>query len=400
LEGQNPRQLLESRIAEVRANPNVQVFTNAEVAEFEGSIGRFKTTIKCQVPQVSKVGSEETVTSNLELPTSNIQLEHGVTIVAIGAEQSRPTEYLYGNDSRIITQFELEEQLSNFERRTSNVELPASITMIQCVGSRNEERPYCSRICCGQAIKNSLKIKELSPETEVYVLYRDVRAYGFAEAYYRKARQAGVIFLRFEDDKKPVVSNGDGRLHVTVNDAMLGQEITLEPDLLVLSAATIPHPDADQLAQKLKVPLNQDRFFMEAHMKLNPVDFATEGIFLCGMAHYPKTALAETVSQACAVAGRAATILSKQVIGLEPVISHINPDRCDGCAYCVDPCPFKAISLVQYQSNGDIKKRAQIDESACKGCGTCQATCPKDAVYVSHFKLAQLRAMVMAAVGK
>ena len=168
--------------------------------------------------------------------------------------------------------------------------------------------------------------------------------------------------------------------------------------MLVLSAATVPRPDAADLAQKFKVPLTQDKFFLEAHMKMNPVDFATEGIFLCGMAHYPKSVVAETVSQACAAAARASTILSKKVIELEPSISHLMEDRCDGCAYCVDPCPFKAITLIEYQINGATKKRVRVDESACKGCGTCQATCPKDAIYVSHFKLSQLRAMVMAAL--
>jgi heterodisulfide reductase subunit A len=422
LDSQDPHQLLRSTIGEVRANKNIHVFTNAEVAEFEGSLGRFKTTVS-----VSNVPNVPNVPNTPNAPGEQLTLQHGVVIVATGAEQYQPTEYLYGNDSRVITQFELEEWLSqSVNQSTSQLVNPSisqlgkassqrvdyslvdqltnhrltNVVMIQCVGSRCPERPYCSRVCCGQAIKNSLKIKELSPETEVHVLYRDVRAYGFIEAYYRKAREAGVIFQRYEDEQKPAVSNGNGRLKVTFTDAMLGKETTLESDLLVLSAATVPRSDADQLAQKLKVPLTQERFFLEAHMKLNPVDFATEGIFLCGMAHYPKTVVTETISQACAVAARAAAILSKPVIELEPTISHIVEERCDGCAYCVDPCPFKAITLIQYSVNGEIKKRAQIDESACKGCGTCQATCPKDAVFVSHFKLAQLRAMVMAAVGK
>jgi heterodisulfide reductase subunit A len=204
--------------------------------------------------------------------------------------------------------------------------------------------------------------------------------------------------MRFEEDRSPQV-RANGNMQATVQDAMLNMEITLEADLVVLSVATVPHPDAASLAQVLKVPRNQDGFFQEAHLKLAPVDFASEGIFLCGMAHYPKKAVTESVIQAKAAAGRAATVLARQLIEIEPIISHVIDDRCDGCAYCIDPCPFNAISLVEYQDdNGSTKKRAAIDEMVCKGCGTCQATCPKGAVFVAHFKLEQLRAMTMAAL--
>ena len=288
--------------------------------------------------------------------------------------------------------------------------------MIQCVGSRTAERPYCSRLCCGQAVKNALEIKKVSPDTEVYILYRDMRTYGLLEPFYRQAREAGVLFIRFEADRPPQIVGADPRvghagkhmgehtdspLQIVVHDAMLDTDVLLDVDRVVLSVATVPQPDAAQLAQLLKVPRTPDGFFQEAHLKLRPVDFANDGIFLCGMAHYPKKAVTESVTQALAAAGRAATVLANRTIDIEPIISHVIPEKCDGCAYCVDPCPFKAITLIEYRNEaGQTKKRVQVDETMCKGCGTCQATCPKGAIFVWHFKLEQLRAMTMAALGK
>ncbi|MEK7276418.1 MAG: 4Fe-4S binding protein [Chloroflexota bacterium] len=347
----------------------------------------------------------------------DIVVQHGVVIVATGAQPYKPTEYLYGQDPRILTQLELEKAISHQPSAISHLR---SVVMIQCVGSRTAERPYCSRLCCGQAVKNALEIKKLSPETEVYVLYRDIRTYGLMEQYYRQAREAGVMFLRFEADRPPQVatesevsdfgqrgdtldsgSQNKAPLQVTVHDAMLDTDVLLEADRVVLSVATVPQPDAGDVAQLLKVPRTQDGFFQEAHLKLRPVDFANDGIFLCGMAHYPKKALTESVTQALAAAGRAATVLANRTIEIEPSISHVVEEKCDGCAYCVDPCPFKAITLIEYTNEaGQIKKRVQVDETMCKGCGTCQATCPKGAIFVWHFKLDQLRAMTMAALGK
>jgi len=377
LEDTDPVDFLRGIVKRVQENGRIHVITNAQVIEFEGSLGCFKTT-------VSVNGNERR------------QIEHGVVIVATGAEEFKPSgQYLYGQDPRVLTQLELEQRLAS---PIPNTQYPTSVVMIQCVGSRDAEHPYCSRLCCGQAIKNALRIKQFWPKTQVHILYRDIRTYGFLESYYRQAREAGILFQRFEDDQMPAVTKDGDRLKVTFVDAMLGEEMTLQPDLLALSVAIVPRADAPELAKMLKVPLTQDKFFLEAHMKLRPVDFATEGIFVCGLAHYPKRVLREAVAQACAAAARAATILSKEAVELEPILSHVNEDKCDGCAYCVDPCPFKAIKLIEYQANGQTKKRVQIDSSACKGCGTCQATCPKGAVFVSHFKLDQLRAMVMAAL--
>lgn len=373
----DPQALLAELIEKTIQHPNITTFLNAELASFDGSVGKFKTTIKL-------VDSEDSPTIN-----------HGVVIVATGAQPYQPTEYLYGQDSRVLTQLEFEDQI---HRGTSQIKALNSVAMIQCVGSRTAEHPYCSRICCSQAVKNALEMKKINPDCEMYILYQDIRTYGLLEKFYRQARQEGVTFLRFEPDKPPQV-NSDGSLQVIVHDAMLETDILLEVDRLVLSVATVPRPDANQLAQLLKVPLMQDGFFQEAHMKLAPIDFASEGIFLCGMAHYPKKAVTESVIQAKAAAGRAATILARQNLEIEPILSHVVEDKCDGCAYCVDPCPFNAITLIEYQDeSGQTKKRVVVDETVCKGCGTCQATCPKDAIYVSHFKLDYLRAMTMAAL--
>ncbi|MFA5872944.1 MAG: CoB--CoM heterodisulfide reductase iron-sulfur subunit A family protein [Anaerolineales bacterium] len=416
LEHIDPQGLLQSLIGRTQNHPNIHTFLNAEIAAVEGSVGKFTTTVrskKCEVQSGADLNFPLSTLALSGAEGSHFTLHHGVVIVATGAQPYQPTEYLYGQDDRVLTQMEFEEQLatSHSELRTLN-----SVVMIQCVGSRIPERPYCSRLCCSQAVKNALQIKKISPATEVYVLYRDIRTYGLLEKYYRQAREAGVMFLRFEDDQPPIVGatlavapgsvacDGQGQalpLQVTVHDAMLGAEVMLEADRVVLSVATVPRPDAGELAQLLKVPRTQDGFFQEAHMKLRPVDFASEGIFLCGMAHYPKKAFSESVTQAAAAAGRAATVLAKRVIEIEPTISHVIEEKCDGCAYCVDPCPFKAITLIEYQTDsGQTKKRVVIDETACKGCGTCQATCPKGAVFVWHFKLDQLRAMTMAALGK
>ena len=388
----DPQELLHKLILRTTHHRNIHTFLNAEIAAFEGSVGKYKTTVRNVKYEVR---SEDD--PNSELSTSHFTLNHGVVIVATGAQPYRPTEYLYGQDDRVLTQLELENLLANRQATIGNLK---SVVMIQCVGSRTAERPYCSRLCCGQAVKNALEIKRISPETEIYILYRDIRTYGLMERHYRQAREAGVMFLRFEAGRPPQVA-ANGSVQVTVHDAMLDAEVMLEADCVVLSVATVPQPDAGELAQLLKVPRTQDGFFQEAHLKLRPVDFANEGIFLCGMAHYPKKAATESVTQAVAAAGRAATVLANRVIEIEPTISHVVEEKCDGCAYCVDPCPFKAIKLVEYVNEaGQTKKRVQVDETVCKGCGTCQATCPKGAIFVWHFKLDQLRAMTMAALGK
>ena len=273
-----------------------------------------------------------------------------------------------------------------------------TIVMIQCVGSRDDERPYCSRLCCTEAVKNALKIKELSPTTSVYVLYRDVRTYGFRESYYTKARQQGVVFIRYEKDKKPEVSKNGKGLEVHVYDQTLGIPISIPADLVVLSTGIVANEDNKTIAQFLKIPLNKDGFFLEAHMKLRPIDFATDGVFLAGLAHFPKR-IEESIIQAQAAAARAATVLSKDSIELEGNISFVLDENCDGCAYCVDTCPYKAITLFEYVWQNAVKKTVEVNETVCKGCGCCMATCPKKGIFVKGFKLEQISAQVNAALG-
>jgi len=291
--GERPQDELTRLRDEIVQNSRIHLFTGATIEKIEGTIGDFRTTITAR-------GETTEVT-------------HGVVIVATGAKQYEPKEYLYGQDDSVITQRELEARLASgdgFLEREGN--RPAkTVVMIQCVGSRDPDHPYCSRVCCAEAVKNALRIKGLSPETHVYVLYRDIRTYGFKESYYTKARQQGVAFVRYDEDRKPEVSrnessgNGEG-LQVTVYDQTLEMPIMISADLVVLSAGIHPHEDNRKIAQFLKVPLNSEGFFLEAHMKLRPVDFMTDGVFLCGLAHSPKN-IEESILQAQAASARAAS---------------------------------------------------------------------------------------------
>ncbi|MCW3982159.1 MAG: 4Fe-4S binding protein, partial [Candidatus Bathyarchaeota archaeon] len=244
-----------------------------------------------------------------------------------------------------------------------------------------------------QAVKNALKIKELSPETDVYVLYKDMRTYGFLEEYYRDAASKGVLFIRYDDEKNPQVTQENGKLKVSVWEPVLKMWVPIEPDLLALSAATTPNPDNERLAKMLKVPLSKDGFFLEAHMKLRPVDFATDGVFLCGLAHWPKS-LEESVSQACAAAARAITVLSKEALEVEGAIASVNEDFCSGCRICESVCEYGAIEMKEV----DGKMRSRVLEALCKGCGVCGSTCPAKAISMLHFTDEQIIAQIRAAL--
>lgn len=374
IDGRNPKEELDSLIENVKNNKKIHIYTNAKILNIDGFFGNFKTTIE--------TGGKKT------------DIAHGVVIIATGAKEYKPTEYLYGEDERVMTQLELEDKLS---KKGIDLKKLKNIVMIQCVGSRDDERPYCSRVCCSEAVKNAIKIKEINPRAKVFILYRDIRTYGFRESYYSKAREMGVIFIRYEDDKKPEVTKQDNVLNVSLPDPILNRQVAINTDLLVLSAATIPHPENKDIGQLLKISMGQDNFFLEAHMKLRPVDFATEGVFLCGLAHAAKS-IEESISQACGAAARASTILSKDTIDLGANISEVLDENCDGCAYCIDPCPYNAITLIEYMKDDAVKKIVEVDESACKGCGVCQATCPKKGVFVRGFKLEQISAAVNAAL--
>ncbi|MFB0522831.1 MAG: FAD-dependent oxidoreductase [Candidatus Bathyarchaeia archaeon] len=365
LGSEDPQERLKSTIREVAENDKIHVHTNAEITNVEGYVGNFKTTLSCS--------GEKT------------EVDHGIVIVASGAEEYRPNEYLYGADERVLTQQELEEKLANgrFKAKT--------VAMIQCIGSRNQEHAYCSRICCSQAVKNALKIKEVSPETDVYVLYKDMRTYGFLEDYYREAARRGVLFMRYDDENKPEVIQENGKLRVNVWEPVLKMQLPIEADFLALSAATVPNPDNEKMAKLLKVPLNADGFFLEAHMKLRPVDFATDGVFLCGLAHWPKS-IEESISQACAAAARAITILSKEKLEVEGAIANVDETLCSGCRICESICEYGAIEMREE----DGKRRAHVLEALCKGCGTCGSSCPVGAISMLHFTDDQILAQVRA----
>jgi heterodisulfide reductase subunit A len=364
LGNENPQNLLQSLKKKVGNNKKIHVFTNTDIKDVQGYVGNFKTKILIN-------GKDER------------ELEHGIMIIATGAKEYKPVEYLYGKDKRVLTKWELEEKLAKGAFSAKNM------VMIQCVGCRNEERTYCSRVCCGDAIKNALKIKEISPETNIYILYKDIRTYGFREKYYKDAAEKGVIFIRYDDENKPIVTNNDGSLKVSIFDQIIGSHIIFKPDILALSNAMLPQDGTKELSQMLKIPITKDGFFLEAHMKLRPVDFATDGIFLCGKAHSPKY-IEECITQATAAAARATTILSKDKLESEAVVSEVIEDLCSGCGICVKNCPYVAIELV--------KGKAKINAALCKGCGNCASACPSNAIEQKGFKTNQIKAMIYAAL--
>jgi heterodisulfide reductase subunit A2 len=310
------------------------------------------------------------------------EIPAGAIIVATGASKADTADYLYGKSGRVTTQTELEKQLSE-----GSIDLKQkNIVMIQCAGSRNSERAYCSRICCSMAIKNALKIKRDYPDANVYVLYRDIRTYGFREKYYKDARQAGVIFIRFDAENPPAVSEGQNGLLVAVNSPDMAEPVEIETDTLVLSTGVQPPQTNKALAEMLKVPLNADGFFVEAHLKLRPVDFASEGIFLCGLAHSPKM-LDENISQARAAAARAATVLSSTKLEVSAQVSKIDQEKCISCMTCVRACPYGAPTL-----NAD--RKAEIVAAKCMGCGICAAECPARAIQLLNYADIQFNAMI------
>ncbi len=360
LDGQDVQALLKSTIERVKNHPMIHVMMNATVADSSGSKGNFTTGIK--------VG-----------PNGEYQkIQHGVMVVATGAYESKPTEFLYGEDPRIITQLELENKIVT---KSADIAKAKKVVMIQCVGSRNQDRPNCSRTCCATAVKNALKLKQLNPETEVTVLYRDVRTYGLAEPYYAKAREKGVLFVRYEPEEKPEVKKAGQNLAVSFQDKVIRERIEVSPDLVVLSAATHARENED-VASVLKLPRTLEGFFLEAHMKLRPVDFPSDGMFLAGGAHGPKL-ITEAISQASAAASRACTILSKEKMMVGGVVAVVDGERCAACLTCVRVCPYEVPVI-------NINGEAEIDVAKCKGCGSCSAECPAMAIELMHFREAQL----------
>ncbi|MDI6791846.1 MAG: FAD-dependent oxidoreductase [bacterium] len=372
-QGQEVAPYLDSLIEKVSSHENITVHLNSEIDSVSGFVGNFKSAIRN--------------------PQSTIEIEHGVAIIAVGAQAHIPKgEYLYGEDDRVMTSQEWDERLANPQSEQSAIpgthEVGAqSAIFIQCVGSRCIERPYCSKVCCTHTVETATSLKEQNPDMDIYVLYRDVRTYGFNENLYLEARSKGVTFIRYREDDKPEVKKTDSGLEVLVTDPVLGRKVRLQADLVCLAPAIIANPVKD-LAQHFKVPLNNDGFFLEAHMKLRPVDFATDGVFVAGLAHYPKP-MDEAIAQAKAAASRAGTVLSRKVIMAGGEIAYIVQSLCAGCGLCENVCAYKAIEMNE-------EGKAEIKEALCKGCGTCVATCRMGAPKLYGFSDEQVLAMIEA----
>ena len=363
---------LSNLIKKVNEHPKITVYCNTRIVDATGYVGNFTTEIMRGQDKVME------------------KIEHGVTIIATGAQEHKPEEYLYGRNPEVLTQLELEEEIARGNPDVINCD---NLVMIQCVGSRNDERPYCSRVCCNQAIKNALKLKQAKAGMNIYILYRDVRAYGFYEEYYQEARQKGIVFLRYDLENKPKVSQRRNNGHVVIRvegkDPILGEEVAIDADILALSVPMVPPEEVRHIAMLYKVPLNEDGFFLEAHVKLRPVDFATEGIFVCGLAHAPKS-IDESIGQARAAASRATTILAKDTIMAEGIVASVNESICSGCGICEALCPYGAITVAEKE------KVAKVNEALCKGCGTCCAACPSGAAQQRGFTTGQLSSMLAA----
>jgi heterodisulfide reductase subunit A len=364
---------VERLVQQVGQQENLRVHFNAEVTEATGVMGNFNSRLN-----------------------NGQDIKHGVVIMATGGLPYIPEgEYLYGQNSKVLLTLDLDREI---REQSARVTTAGAAAFIQCVGSRIPERPYCSRVCCTHSVDNALKLKELNPDMEVYVLYRDMRTYGERERLYLEAREKGVVFIRFRLDDPPRVEDENGRLKITVMDPVLQRPLELGVDILTLATAIVPY-DNRPVAEIYKTALNAEGFFSEAHAKIRPVDSAAEGIFLAGLCHNPKP-IEDAIRLALATAARSATILSKETLMLDAIISHPVDENCDGCAYCVDTCPYHAITLVEYMKEGAVKKTVEVNEALCKGCGSCMATCPKSGIYVAGFSLEQLQAQVDAALGE
>jgi heterodisulfide reductase subunit A len=384
------RELAGRLVAEVTDQPNIEVMTSAHVSQVQGYIGNYELMVHNKQ-------------FNADLPVLA-----GAIIIATGAQEFKPTGfYGYGSDPRVITQQELEQRLAADPDRSPIADSPSptpAVVMIQCVGARDDLHAYCGRICCLTAIKNAMLLKEGAPQTEVYVLYRDIEVHGtHFEDYYARARDLGIIFVPYSPEDPPEVTAE----RVVVLDEMLGARLGIPYDLLVLSTPLVPRPGTRALAQMLKVPVDEYGFFLEAHVKLRPLDFATDGLYLCGSAHWPAH-LDEAISQAYGAAARAATILSKEQIHSPGAVSKVDEYLCRGCKRCADLCEFGAIEFLEiegasglYSQPGQLSHRtvARVNPVLCKGCGACAVVCPTCAIQASHFTSQQVTAMVQAALG-
>ncbi len=367
-QGENVQEKLSSLIGEVKNNDKIKLHLNCVLEDVEGFVGNFKSTLV----------SDE----------NSIELDHGVAVIATGASPYEPDEYRYGEDERIITSLDLDRKF--IDKNPSLKELNSAV-FIQCVGSREPQRPYCSRVCCTHSIENALELKRMNSEMDIFILYRDIRSYGEREYLYQKARENGIIFIRYSLDNKPVVNINGKKLSIVVKDHVLQRPLEIETDLISLATAIVPYKD-EKLANFFKIPLNEDGFFVEKHAKLGPSEFATDGVFLCGMAHYPKP-IDESIAHGQAAASRAVTLLAKETIHTSGTVANINPVFCSSCGVCISICPYSAPS---FEIEGRFAGMAKINPVLCKGCGLCVASCRSGAIHLKGFDTNQIFAQITA----
>ncbi|MGB6012607.1 MAG: FAD-dependent oxidoreductase, partial [Desulfobacterales bacterium] len=364
IEGADVGTYLEELIQKVTTHSKIQVLTRSLIVGFSGFKGNFTTEVLVGPGMYER------------------KIDHGVVVLATGATEYSPKEFLYGQNENVVTQVELAKRL-----KEKGAEDLSQVVMIQCVGSRNEENPNCSRICCQSAIKNALHIKKLQPEAQIFILYRDIRTYGFLEEYYTEARKQGILFSRYDSEDPPTVASSEAGVVVTFKDHILGRSLQVSADLLALSAGMVAE-DTEELASIVKLARTAEGHFMEAHVKLRPVDMATEGIFVCGTAHSPKL-LHESISQAFAAASRATTFLSQPQLTLSAVTAQVEEDLCASCLICVRSCPYQ---VPRINENGV----SEIDVALCHGCGVCAAECPAKAIELSWYEDVQIMSKIDA----
>jgi heterodisulfide reductase subunit A2 len=372
IQGDKAADLLKELTAAVKKHKLINVLTESELAEVKGFVGNFTSVVRT-------AGGKK---------TSEQSIEHGVIIVATGGREHVPARVL-GKEpvasKKIVTQQALEQQLAG-----SKAKAPASVVMVQCAGSRGDDLAYCSKVCCNHAVKNALRIKELNPASQVVVLYREMRTYGYAEDLYRQAREKGVIFIPYSTDRMPAISAKGSRVRVDFHDPILQDEVAMEPELLVLSVGIVPE-GTRELSKLLKIPVNADDFYLEAHVKLRPVELPVSGVYVCGLAHSPKP-LDEAIVQAQAAAAKAAIPLVKGHVEVEPTVSNVDQENCIGCSLCTSLCPYQAIQMVQVEN----KRKAQTIVASCKGCGICASRCPTFAISMGGFTDEQISAQIEA----
>ena len=366
--GEDVQKKLAEMTAEIEKDPKIRVHLKTALTKVDGFVGSFKSTLA--------TGDGEQV------------LEHGVAIIATGGSPYTPQEYAYGTDPRIVTSLELDRKIIAKDPALKSLN---SAVFIQCVGSREPERPYCSRVCCTHSVDNAIHLKEMNPDMNVFVLYRDMRTYGERELLYKKARSLGVVFIRYTLEDKPVVKAAGGKLLVRVTDPIIGRSLEIETDLVTLATAVVPNRD-EKLANFFKVPLNDDGFFVERHAKLGPVEFATDGVFLCGLAHYPKP-IDESIAQGQAAASRAVTLLARKKIFTSGTVAEVDPRMCSQCGVCVSVCPYSAPSWTE---KGMFAGKAQVNPVLCKGCGLCVASCRSGAIHLKGFDNDQIFAQIFS----